>query len=363
MTHNYIDSVNNQTKEATMRLYGAIGVKVDGDLFAQELMSLDECGLDLVKIRGNSPGGDVLQGMSIVSALLAMKTPVHFYNDGVVASMAAVIAVAADKIYMMDFSQFMIHDPSFGDSPAQTPKEKKLLARMKSMLQGVLSRRGKDEAEVSKLMSDETWFSAKEALEHNLCDEIVVSAKKGMSALTPQQIIAQIDAEYKPNQTDTMKLTNQAITLLNVSAEATEADVSSAVVALHARATAAEAKAKTAEDKLTEIEAAAATARKAEAKTLIDEAVKDGRINASAVPAYSALFEANHEQAKTALGSIAKRDAVTPQIGSRAEADEKFLAMSWQEIDKANRLGELKAKHPDAYAEKFEAQYGRKPKN
>lgn len=216
-----------------MRLYGVIGQKVDGDLFAQELASLDALELDLVKIRVNSPGGDVLQGMSIVSAMLAMNTPVHVYIDGVAASMAAVVAVAADKVHMMDFSQFMIHDPSFGGEAARSAKEKKTLERTKEMLQRVLARRGKDEAEVSKLMTQETWFSARQAKEHNLCDEIIPSAKKGMSALTPMQIIAQIDAEYQPKPIK-MKLTNEASTLLNVSAEATEADISAAVIKMNA---------------------------------------------------------------------------------------------------------------------------------
>ena len=53
-----------------MRLYGAIGPRVDGDYFAQELASLDRGDFDMIHIRMNSPGGNVFQGMSIVSAIL-----------------------------------------------------------------------------------------------------------------------------------------------------------------------------------------------------------------------------------------------------------------------------------------------------
>ena len=59
-----------------MRLYGAIGPRVDGDYFAQELASLDRGDFDMIHIRMNSPGGNVFQGMSIVSAILSMNTPV-----------------------------------------------------------------------------------------------------------------------------------------------------------------------------------------------------------------------------------------------------------------------------------------------
>ena len=48
--------------------------------------------------RMNSPGGNVFQGMSIVSAILSMNTPVCVHIDGIAASMAAVVAVAADRV-------------------------------------------------------------------------------------------------------------------------------------------------------------------------------------------------------------------------------------------------------------------------
>ena len=72
-----------------MRLYGAIGPRVDGDYFAQELASLDRGDFDMIHIRMNSPGGNVFQGMSIVSAILSMNTPVCVHIDGIAPSMAA----------------------------------------------------------------------------------------------------------------------------------------------------------------------------------------------------------------------------------------------------------------------------------
>lgn len=84
---------------------------------------------DMFNIRMNSPGGNVFQGMSIVSAILSMNTPVCVHIDGIAASMAAVVAVAADRVCMMDFAKMMIHDPYFtGESgKATSPKQKKAL--------------------------------------------------------------------------------------------------------------------------------------------------------------------------------------------------------------------------------------------
>ncbi len=354
MKNTYIDTINNQGQEATMRLYGAIGEKVDGDLFAQELYNLD--GLDLIKIRINSPGGDVLQGMSIVSAVLAMNTPVHMYIDGIAASMAGVVAVCGDRVYMTDFSQFMMHDPVFSGQGEVTAKQKKILERMKEMLGRVLSRRGKEEAEISKLMSEETWLSAAQAKEHGLCDEVLPSKRK-MANLAPMQILAQIDAENQPIKNENMELTNDARASLNISADATGADISAAVIALGKRATDAEAK-------LAEIGQKQKEAEAAEAKVLLEAAKKDGRLDADnkdAIASWEKMFENDHAGAMAALGAIPKREAVTPKIDTKNEADKELLDASWEGLDKSGRLADLKAKYPDVFEQKYEERFGRKP--
>ena len=60
-----------------MRLYGTIGSRVDGDYFAHELASLDRDDFDQIHIRMNSPGGNVFQGMSIVSAIPIAKRSIE----------------------------------------------------------------------------------------------------------------------------------------------------------------------------------------------------------------------------------------------------------------------------------------------
>ncbi len=185
------------------------------------------------------------------------------------------IAVCADRVIMQDFAKLMIHDPFFSDNGAMTAKQRKMLDKIRDMLLGVLMRRGKNEEEISRLMTEETWFSAKEAREMNLCDEILASNRaESFLRLTPQQIITQISAEYQPQNQNVMNLTNEAAELLKLKAEATEAEVSAAVVALHGRvatqtkrADDAEQRAKAAENELSEIRKAQAEERKKEAET------------------------------------------------------------------------------------------------
>ena len=94
---------NEETKEATIRLYGVIGDDWFSDadpLTAQKFQkefSLLEAGFDVINIRINSPGGSVWDGLAIANAIKASKKDVHTWNDGLAASMGAVILVSAKK--------------------------------------------------------------------------------------------------------------------------------------------------------------------------------------------------------------------------------------------------------------------------
>lgn len=352
-----------------MRLFGTIGEKVDGDYFAQELASLDnQC--DLIHLRINSPGGDVTQGLSIVSVMLAMDTPIHVHIDGVAASMAAVIAVCGDKVYMNDFARLMIHDPYFADSGSLTPKQEKQLARTKETLTRILSRRGKDEAEVARLMSDETWFSAAEAKEAGLCDVIVASRQKALMSLTPEVLRAKIDEQNQSTDTDKMKITDKAAGMLGIKAEAPEAEISAAIENLHAAKVAAEqAKADAeqaqaaaekdkaaAEKELNDYKASIAAEKKNAFVSRLNAGVKAGKIDAKGVDTFAAWFDQDPEGAEKAFAAIPDREPIANRIG-RTEKDKALLDASWEELDRDGRLGELKTKYPDEYKAKFDAKF------
>lgn len=96
----------------------------------------------------------------------------------------------------------------------------------------------------------------------------------------------------------------------------------------------------------------ALAARKAEASSLVDAAVKEGRIDASQKDAYLKLFEVDHENTKAVLSSLPVR---RPLNGRTASGDNtSYEKMSWDEIDKAGLLKDLKEKHPDLYQQKFD---------
>lgn len=170
---------NKDKREATIRMYGVIGMDVNGNEMAHELSSIDT-DTDTIHLLINSNGGDVSQGLSIVSAILSAKAFVHAHINGIAASMAAVIAISADKVSMQDYAKLMIHDPYFVGKGTErmSDRDKKCLASVTDTLRTILSRRGCQKDKVAKLMSDETWFSADEAKAAGLVDEVVSTPRK-----------------------------------------------------------------------------------------------------------------------------------------------------------------------------------------
>ena len=115
----YIKNISEDV--ATINLHGPIGDYVDnsgnlvsgisGSSFANEMQYLQN-NCSKINVRINSIGGNVIDGYSIVSAILNSVVRCDTYIDGLAASIAGVIAVAGKKCYMADFGTLMIHNPS-----------------------------------------------------------------------------------------------------------------------------------------------------------------------------------------------------------------------------------------------------------
>jgi len=105
--------------------------------------------------------------------------------------------------------------------------------------------------------------------------------------------------------------------------------------------------------------------QKNEAIALVDAAIKEARIDAKAKDSYLKLFDNDFESAKTVLEAIPARQSVTGRIQNAQSHSAAGLAdiqkMSWDELDKADKLTVLKDKFPDVYREKFNDRFGCDP--
>lgn len=118
----------------------------------------------------------------------------------------------------------------------------------------------------------------------------------------------------------------------------------------------------TLQNKVTAFETAEKESNKQKAITLVDAAVKDGRIDAKGKESWLEDFADNFAKAEVRLSSISARQAVSPQVrtGSQASGNVQLADMTFKEILEKDMLKELK-KDKDLYREKFYATYGKYP--
>ncbi|WP_435309669.1 head maturation protease, ClpP-related [Sebaldella termitidis] len=169
---------NEEENSAEITLYGAIGSDECADdvvdkHVARTLESLK--GVSNLKVYINSPGGSVPAATSIYNALKRHEAFVEVHIDGLAASAATIIACAGDKVYMPNNAIYMIHNPwtiTAGDE-RELIKTADVMAKWKAtIVDTYVKKTGLDEETLSRLMDDESWFSAEEALAYNFIDEI-----------------------------------------------------------------------------------------------------------------------------------------------------------------------------------------------
>nr|QRW39476.1 hypothetical protein [bacterium] len=90
-----------------------------------------------------------------------------------------------------------------------------------------------------------------------------------------------------------------------------------------------------------------------EAVSFADALVKAGKIAADAKDAVIETFKANPENARKIFGSVPERTKLSSLAGTQGGDAGKYAAKSWDELDRAGLLAELKANHPDLYEKKY----------
>ena len=131
----------------------------------------------------NSGGGDVFAGMSIYDSLNQHEGAVTVRVSGLAASIASVVAMAADKIIMAPGSMMMIHKPwgmVIGDTN-DLDKYKEVLSGIENSIIPIYANRtGLSEDTIKDMLESETWMTADEAVEKGFADE-AIEAKQKMS--------------------------------------------------------------------------------------------------------------------------------------------------------------------------------------
>jgi len=137
--------------------------------------ALDELEGADVRVRINSPGGDVFEGIAIHNALREYPGNVIVVVDALAASAAAIIAMAGDEIIMAENATFMIHEPwtfAIGDAKELRAQAGILETINMGLIKTFARRSGLPEAEIEALLKAETWLSADETVDMGFADEV-----------------------------------------------------------------------------------------------------------------------------------------------------------------------------------------------
>lgn len=172
------DQVDEYSRKQLMQeIAKTYGASASANPDFSELTACVENEIDTLELYVNSPGGSVFDGYVIHNELLALRARgVHVTAKvQLAASMASVIAMAADDVQMLPNGRMMIHDASIAirGNAKQLTKAAAMVDQISGEIAEIYSRRtGKPAADMRAMMQEETWLSANECVSVGLANGI-----------------------------------------------------------------------------------------------------------------------------------------------------------------------------------------------
>ena len=206
---------NNASEASDVYLFNDIGTfGITAQSFIDEIKEYDNKELN---IHINSLGGEVFEGMAIYSIIQRRKAKTTVYIEGIAASIASVIALAADEVIMSENSLLMIHNAwggTQGDA-RDMRKQADVLDKITNEIAEVYVKKTNiPYDEVIEMMNEETWLTAEEAVAlgfvNSISEPIKVAAKYDVSRfknITNKKMdtILSLTEKKKINMTEELK--------------------------------------------------------------------------------------------------------------------------------------------------------------
>jgi ATP-dependent protease ClpP protease subunit len=307
-------------------MYGEIGFDITDSQFIKEL---DQYKGQDVKIRANSPGGEVFQGWAMYNAIKE-HGQCDIQIDGLAASMMTVIMLGCRKISASKNAMIMIHNPQMGGGgdSKKLVKNAEILDKVKSLILTSYSERtGISEQDLSIMLDAETWLTAKEALEKGFIDEITdevlqSSQPANLKNKNPKAVYMSFKKEVPKPQALT--------TILGLQANADSETVLKAISSLKNKCVSLEAENK-------RIKTQVKTEQSLEAKKITALAIEKGVINKNLERIQLMAFENDFKKTKEdLLNAISEVVGSTIQLQNHKLIREIVLGSKAKTIDLSN---------------------------
>ncbi|MDM5237487.1 Clp protease ClpP [Bacillus cereus] len=168
---------STNTEEADLYMYGSISAYswYDGISSSKVREQLKNITAKTINVHINSGGGDVFESIAISNLLKNHSANIVVHIDGLAASGASVIAMAADKIVMPKNTMMMIHKAwtyAAGNAEGLRKVADRLDKIDNAVTESYTSRFVGEKSELESLLAEETWLTAEECKTFGFCDEI-----------------------------------------------------------------------------------------------------------------------------------------------------------------------------------------------
>ena len=223
-----------------IKLYGEIGTpQLNGNMIVTLFSELERKGVTNLTIHLHCYGGSVIEGNIIYNTIKQSPINVKIIIDGVAASMASIIILAANEVEIAENGYVMVHRPTvteLGDADSHL-QAAKLLADMEQNFALYISQRSGLDIEAVKtkwLNGKDNWLNADEAIQygfatrkiHAITNNLNTLDKKVIAKLGAKNIYTKYAASLNiKNQTDMKKLLIETFNLQGVTEESTDAEV------------------------------------------------------------------------------------------------------------------------------------------
>lgn len=291
---------------ACILLYGEIGDwdRVNSGDIARELLDA-EAQCKSIDVRINSVGGEVFTGIAIFNAFRQSKADITIYIDGIAASTASFIAACGKPVKMSRYARLMVHSPSGGSygNANEMQNTIEMLKSLEDTLCDIYANRCKKTKEEIRSMwfdGNDHWFTAQQALDLGLVDEIYDTEPVPEDS-TPQQIFTIFNNRLSDQPQNRSKMNLEELKKRPAFKDcATDEDVLRHIAHLENEA-----------GKVPGLQAQVTAFEEKEIKDLLDAAVGDERITEAQRPTYKALLQVDRKNGEEALKGLRPKKRVT----------------------------------------------------
>ncbi len=365
MENNYYSITNKKNKSVEVRLYGEIWSYGEGSSrnLSNKLRELAKTN-SYITIRMNSGGGSVLEGVAIYNIIASVDAHVTIIIEGIAASAASFICMAADKVIMAKATRMMLHKISGGAWGSATK------------LRDVADQMDSWEEDLYKLYADKTklsveevkskffqegkdiWLNPQQALKYGLVDEIIdnsIEAPSNSITNSVDSLWQYYDTQISNQLNIKNKMNEELLKELGLPKNASQEDVTNAIKALKGKDTPPE------EDKEKEEMAnKIAEMEQSRREELVNSAIKDKRICATQKENWINLATKDYDSAKATLEAmnpvVKATDLIKNGTIDPIENRSKWTMEDYLKND-PEAVAEMKEREPAKYQKLVDAEY------